>query len=240
MAVRSSIMTLLALLLWTSQWNEASSQSKNAMQFETLTPWIIAAESKSKELSQERQELLLKAASAISDSLTKHGKAELLFVCTHNSRRSHLGQVWASVAAEQYGVKNVQSYSCGTESTECNIRTVKSLRRSGLSVVQQSLKKNPIYLLQFSEGREPIGLFSKAFGDATLPTKNLIAMMCCDDADQKCPIVPGAEARFALHYQDPKSQDGTPNEAAAYDERSMQIASEMLFVFRNVATKVAK
>ena len=48
--------------------------------------------------------------------------------------------------------------------------------------------------------------------------------MVCNDADQKCPTVPGATDRFAIPFVDPKVSDGTEAEAATYDERCAQIA----------------
>jgi arsenate reductase (thioredoxin) len=59
--------------------------------------------------------------------------------------------------------------------------------------------------------------------------------MTCDEADQDCPFVKGAALRISLPYEDPKVADGTPEEAARYDARSRQIATEMLYLFSKVA-----
>ena len=58
--------------------------------------------------------------------------------------------------------------------------------------------------------------------------------MCCDDADAKCPIVPGATRRIPLHYQDPKVADDTPQQDVTYDRRSLQIAAEMYYLLQQV------
>ncbi len=37
--------------------------------------------------------------------LKKKGKTNLIFICTHNSRRSHLAQIWAQIASNYYNLK---------------------------------------------------------------------------------------------------------------------------------------
>jgi len=66
-----------------------------------------------------------------------------------------------------------------------------------------------------------------------------VALMCCDDADQSCPHVPGALARIALHYVDPKVSDDRADEAATYDARSQQIASEMFYLISQLKSPAA-
>src|SRR5690606_25102910 len=102
--------------------------------------------------------------------------------------------------------------------------------RAGLSVVATGRGDNPIYLIQFSEARDPIRAFSKVYTEHGNPMSDFAALMCCSDADVRCPVVSGAEKRFSLHYEDPKEADGTPDEATRYDERSLQITREMFFV----------
>jgi hypothetical protein len=46
--------------------------------------------------------------------------------------------------------------------------------------------------------------------------------------------VKGANFRVAIPYVDPKVSDGKPEEAATYDERCLQIATEMLWVMQAV------
>lgn len=55
--------------------------------------------------------------------------------------------------------------------------------------------------------------------------------MTCNNADEGCPIVFGAEARFPVKYDDPKASDNTPEQTQVYVERSLQIAAEMFYVF---------
>jgi arsenate reductase len=58
--------------------------------------------------------------------------------------------------------------------------------------------------------------------------------MTCNNADEGCPIVLGAEARFPIKYDDPKAYDGTPLQTEKYAERSLDIAREMWWVFSQV------
>lgn len=199
---------------------------------EPISKLISQIEEQSQTLSENRKQLLSAAAEKATGLQREQGEANLLFVCTHNSRRSHFSDFWARVAIECYSPKGISSFSCGTETTECNPRTVASLGRSGFEVSSDGSEQNPHYEVIF--GSTKLELFSKAFGDASLPTSNVVAMMCCDDADEKCPIIPGAEHRVPLHYQDPKASDGTDVESATYDERSLQIAAEMFFLVKAI------
>jgi len=182
------------------------------------------------DLSDERRAVLDPAAKFIASKLAAGKQAQLTFICTHNSRRSHLAQVWAQVAADYYGLKGISTYSGGTEATACNIRTVRALRRAGLQIVATTNDSNPRYLVQYAENRLPLTVFSKIYNSSPNPTEVYAAMMCCSDVDESCPVVHGAELRVPLHYIDPKASDNTPEEAVTYDERSQQIAGEMFYV----------
>ena len=58
--------------------------------------------------------------------------------------------------------------------------------------------------------------------------------MTCSQADKSCPFVTGSETRIAIHYDDPKIADNTPEEKALYDERTEQIGREMFYVISQV------
>ena len=202
---------------------------------EPVQPFAAEVAASIDKLPQERKTLLDSVADYVATRVGDGKPAKLTFICTHNSRRSHLAQIWCQVAAEFYGVPKVMTYSGGTESTACNIRTVRALRRAGLSVVASTSGENPRYLVQYSEDRPPLNSFSKVYDRQGNPTEAFAAMMCCSDADQRCPVVAGSDGRFPLHYEDPKVADGTPQEAQKYDERCRQIAEEMFYVMSQVA-----
>ena len=201
---------------------------------------ISEIENQSYKLSPARAELLGEAASEIAKSIQEKPIVGLNFICTHNSRRSHLSQVWAAVAATYHGIDAIQCFSGGTEATACNPRVVRSLRRAGFSVVTQTPQDpNPLYWLQYAETVQPVELFSKTYDCESNPGGDFYAMMCCDDADQKCPLITGADGRVALHYRDPKESDGTPEEAITYDQRRDEIGAEMFFLARSVKEHAA-
>jgi arsenate reductase len=159
---------------------------------------------------------------------------KLVFICTHNSRRSHLGQVWARAAALYCGLQAVETYSGGTAATALNPRTAAALQRAGVQISSTGTGPNPVYETQLGATVPPLVGFSKRYDDAANPSTGFVAIMTCTEADGACPIVPGAVLRVALPYTDPKVADNTPQEAATYDERSAQIARELLYVFQQL------
>lgn len=179
----------------------------------------------------ERRALLDPLAEYISKKQAAGEVVRLIFICTHNSRRSHFGQVWAQVAAQHFGIAPVECYSGGTETTACNPRTVAALERAGIRAKQITGGENPVFLLQYADGVNPMAAFSKVYDQAPNPTEGFAAVMTCSQAEENCPYVPGAEKRFSITYNDPKNADGTPEEEAEYDARCRQVAAEMAYVF---------
>ena len=85
-----------------------------------------------------------------------------------------------------------------------------------------------------------LSCFSKKYGDESNPSEGFGAVMTCSSADRGCPLVYGADARFAIPYVDPKVSDGTDAEAATYDARLEQIGTEMLYLMGQVAARVTR
>jgi arsenate reductase len=213
----------------------AESSKNDVREKNSLMKYVVNAIGSRTAIPAERLELLSNAASGIRKAIADQGSVDLVFICTHNSRRSQFAQVWAAVAAGHYQLENIRSHSCGTETTACNSRTIAALERAGLQVTSSGIKTNPFYSVVYQPELPPAVLFSKAFGHDSLPTKNFIAMMCCDHADENCPVVFGAIQRVKLSYVDPKISDDSGNEAQVYDERCLQIAAEMLELMRMVS-----
>lgn len=188
------------------------------------------------QISAERKAQLEKLADYVRERRQAGRPSRLTFICTHNSRRSHLAQIWAKTAAAHYGVPEVEVYSGGTEATAFNPRAVAALRRAGFDIPAPVDDKvsNPHYLVRFDSTAEPLECFSKVYSQAPNPQADFCAVMTCSDADRNCPLVAGATVRIAIPYDDPKAFDGTPQETARYDERCRQIAREMLYVFSRV------
>lgn len=186
-----------------------------------------------KEIPLERRLILEKIAGYIKAKLEKEGGVNLIYVCTHNSRRSHLGQVWAAVAASYFDIGNIKTFSGGTEATAFNPNAIKALTSSGFEVNKKTESDNPIYRVFFGEG-ESTDCFSKIYNHDANPLNNFAAIMTCSDAEENCPLIIGCELRIGTTYNDPKAYDNTALQDEKYIERSNQIAMECLYVFSAV------
>jgi arsenate reductase len=196
---------------------------------------LLAVKSAAINIPSERIELLEKFAQYIADKRIKGLPVNLIFICTHNSRRSHLSQIWGQFFAGFYGVHEVFCSSGGTEATAFNPRAVKCLKDQGFNITAGGDQTNPVYSVTYSDEYQPIKCFSKVYDHPENPRKDFAAVMTCSDADEACPFIPGAEKRFPVRYEDPKKFDDTPLEEEKYNERSIQIASEMDYLFSKSA-----
>lgn len=184
-------------------------------------------------IPNERKQLLAQLADYIVWKLNQDKSVNLVYVCTHNSRRSHFGQVWAAVAAAHYGCANVHTFSGGTEATAFNKNAIAALQSVGFEITPDSNQENAVYKVQFGE-KLFTNCFSKVVDHASNPKANFAAIMTCSDAEENCPFIPGMELRIGTTYDDPKIADGTPQQAEKYNERSLQIALECLYLFSTV------
>ena len=183
----------------------------------------------------ERRKQLDKLALFIKTKRDSGETAKLVFICTHNSRRSHMSQLWASVAAAHYRLTGIETYSGGTEVTAFNPRAVAALERAGFEIDARDESDNPRYAVSFSPDGPKLEAFSKQYTDAPNPREGFAAIMTCSEADKNCPMVEGAALRVPIPYVDPKESDGSAEETATYDERTRQIAIEMFYLLAKVA-----
>jgi hypothetical protein len=188
----------------------------------------------------ERKEQLKELAEFISTTKSEGKPVNLLFVCTSNSRRSHMAQVWAQVAAYYYQIENVSTFSGGTEQTRVNINAINALERAGFEIYSNKQSDNPLWYVKAGEKIRPWAIFSKKYTDSTNPKNSFGAVMVCTEADKGCPIVDGADYRLGLPYDDPKLFDATPQKDAKYDERCRQIASEMFYTMQLASKMIIK
>jgi len=186
------------------------------------------------QIPESRKPILRELSDFVSQKVKANLIVNLNFICTHNSRRSHISQVWAQAAAQYYGVSGVQAYSGGTEATAFNPSAVKAMQDAGFDVQIFKDGTNPVYKVKFSNDHTPVTVFSKKYDDDFNPKKDFAAIMTCSHADENCPLVSGATKRIALTYNDPKDFDGTPLEAAKYSERVHEIGREILYAFSQV------
>ncbi|WP_144059748.1 arsenate-mycothiol transferase ArsC [Rhodopirellula sallentina] len=249
--------------------NECTTVHDSILRFIGETDWQKLKQT----LPEERRELVTKLVDCAETRIRESRPLRLTFICTHNSRRSQLAQVWAQTAAAYFGLtrEDVLCFSGGTEATACNRRTVEALRRSGFVVTETSLspdvvgetdnvgdpanvrepdsvgepgsvgeiaKDNVPYEVSFGEQHPAIECFSKVYNQSHNPNTQYVAVMCCDHADQNCPVVFGATDRIAMWYVDPKAFDGTDRESAAYDERNLQVAREMWSAMGELAQRL--
>ena len=185
-------------------------------------------------LSFERKQILQPLIDYIQSKVNNKQIVNLNFICTHNSRRSHLAQVWAQTMAYYYEIKNVSCYSGGTEATVLFPMVVQTLENSGFIVEKHSEGVNPKYGITIGVNEESIVGFSKTYDNDFNPKSEFAAIMTCSQADENCPYIPGAEKRLPITYDDPKAFDNTAEQAQKYNERSTQIATEMKYIFSQI------
>ncbi|MDX1766992.1 MAG: protein-tyrosine-phosphatase [Arenibacter troitsensis] len=187
-------------------------------------------------ISEERKEILQPLAEFIQSKTDTQEPIRINFICTHNSRRSLLSQVWAQTMAFYFNVQNVQCYSGGTESTALFPMVAQTLKITGFQIEPISEGKNPIYSIKYAENEPPVIGFSKKLDDDFNPKSEFAAVMTCSQADGGCPFIAGAEKRIPITFEDPKAFDNTPQQAEKYQERSLQIATELLYIFAQIKT----
>ena len=185
-------------------------------------------------ITAERKITLQPLIDFIQAKASKQQEIRLNLICTHNSRRSHLSQVWAQTAAAYYDIKNVFCYSGGTEATALFPMVAQTLVKSGFKIKTISEGKNPVYSIKYAANEHPVIGFSKTYDDDFNPQSAFAAIMTCSQADGGCPFIPGAEKRIPITFEDPKAFDNTPQQAEKYEERSLQIATELFYVFSQI------
>lgn len=182
-------------------------------------------------IPESRKEILKPFIDYIQSKVKSGENIRINFICTHNSRRSHLAQVWAQTMAHFFNIKNVFCYSGGTETTALFPKVAETLKNQGFQIQILSQDNNPVYAIKYVENENSIIGFSKKMDDLFNPKSDFAAIMTCDSANEACPFVPGTEQRIPITYEDPKLFDGTIQQEEKYEERSLQIASEMYYVF---------
>ena len=182
-------------------------------------------------ISEERKAVLQPLIDFIQQKVNDRQDININFICTHNSRRSHLSQVWAQVASAHFNIPNVHCYSGGTEETSLFPKVAETLTNQGFNIFKIADTNNPVYAIKYSDNALPVIGFSKKYDSPFNPVSAFTAIMTCSQADGGCPFIVGAEKRIPITYEDPKVSDDSPKQAQVYAERSLQIAKEMFYVF---------
>jgi len=199
--------------------------------YESLGRYVSQRVGEEDMIPLERQKTLIRLVDHLRKSKREKDSLQLLFICTHNSRRSHMSQLWAQLAAWYHRIEWVECFSGGTEATAFNPRAVGTLRNAGMGIAARDASPNPHYEVTFRERMDPLVVWSKMYSDQLNPAGGFIAVMTCTDADKDCPIIEGSRFRIAITYEDPKLSDGTAEEEERYAECCRQISREMLFLF---------
>ena len=187
-------------------------------------------------IEEERKEVLDSLVTYIKDKVANNEYIRLNFICTHNSRRSQLSQIWAQTMAHNFNIKNVTCYSGGTEATALFYKVAETLTKQGFEVLKLSEGTNPVYAIKYDAIASPIICFSKEYHHDFNPAGHYGAVVTCNSADEACPVVLGAESRFPIKYDDPKAFDNTDIMDEKYEEKSQQIAEEMWYIFSQVSS----
>lgn len=187
-------------------------------------------------ISDDRKAVLQPLIEYIQNKVNNQEQINLNFICTHNSRRSHLSQIWAQAGAAYYKIKQVYCYSGGTEETAMHPMIAAVLRASGFRITALSEGENPVYTIKYAPNRQPVIGFSKLYDADFNPTSEFAAIMTCSQADGGCPFIAGTEKRIPITFEDPKISDHTPQQKEMYQQCSHQIGAEMLYVFSQIST----
>ena len=175
-------------------------------------------------ISEERKTILQPLIDFVQQKTVHKQEININFICTHNSRRSHLSQVWAQVASAYFNIANVHCFSGGTEETALFPKVAETLTNQGFNIFKIADTHNPVYAIKYSENALPIIGFSKKYDSPFNPISAFATIMTCSQADGGCPFIPGAEKRIPITFEDPKVADNTPEQTTVYAERSLQIA----------------
>ncbi len=144
----------------------------------------------------------------------------IVFVCTHNSRRSQFCQVWSQILSDIYKL-NLSFQSAGVIKTEVYVEVIRSLQRAGVDIDETGT---------ILINNKQVSLFSKSLDEINL--KAFISMMTCSDAEKSCPTDPRSKKNISLFYPDPKRFDGTKDEIKEYDFTCKSIAAEINAIFK--------
>ena len=145
---------------------------------------------------------------------------KIVFMCTLNSRRSQLCEVWANILSNRLNLK-LSFFSAGTEKTEVYKEVIETLCRVGVDINKEG---------KLNLTSNTINIYSKTLDE--IKEDKFIGIMNCSDAEKHCPLDPRSKKNIKLFYDDPKKYDGTTKESDEYDRTCRLIASELNAIFK--------
>ncbi len=190
-------------------------------------------------ISKERKEKLHQLSDAIYKKIIQNQTVKLIVICTHNSRRSHIGQLWLAAGASYFKLPQTETYSGGTEITAFHPNAIKAMQHLGFEITTKNQSNsNPVYSIQWKESQIPYEAFSKHFKDFPNPSEHFLAIIVCSEADKGCPFVPGTDFKIVIPFEDPKLFDDTLLESEKYLAHAKQMGTEMIYVLSTLKKKL--
>ena len=126
----------------------------------------------------------------------------VLFLCTHNSARSQMAEGFLrALAGDRF-----EAGSAGTEKTSVNPLAIRAMAERGIDLGGHTSK---VYADVASEGWDYL-------------------ITVCDDANERCPWVPGSVKRLHWSFPDPSRATGTEEERLAVFRRVRDQIQERL------------
>ena len=146
----------------------------------------------------------------------------LVFLCTHNSRRSQICEVWGSIFSLIYK-KEILINSAGTIKTSVHKEIFNVLKKCGVSVNENE---------EIAFKNLLIKLKSKTLDQ--IDAKKFIAIMTCSDAEKSCPIDSRSVKNINMFFKDPKVYDNTKYMEEEYLKTNSNIAEELNYIFKRI------
>ena len=116
----------------------------------------------------------------------QQARRKVLFLCTHNSARSQMAEgLLRHLAGDRFEVM-----SAGTEATSVRPEATRAMAELGVDISGQSSKALERYLGETFD----------------------YVVTVCDDANETCPIFPGAKTRLHWSFRDPSRAEGSEEE----------------------------
>ena len=126
-------------------------------------------------IPEERKIILQPLVDYLKEKKKNNEIIRLNFICTHNSRRSHLSQIWAQVMGYYFGFTKLFCYSGGTEATAMFPKVSETLSKQGFKVLLLSEGNNPVYGIKYATTAHPVICFSKTYDATFNPQSNQIS-----------------------------------------------------------------
>lgn len=201
----------------------------------TIVSKINKLEDQTYLISALRKEELDNLAELIVSEYDDYGEVDVIVICTENSLRSQLGQLWIQSIAQNYNLDFLSVYSGGTEVTSFNANMVKALSKYGFTIDKLNDIENPGYLISQSEDDKSTDvMFSKLYDDELNPEYDFIALIICEQADKNCPVIEESSHRLFMPYENVKVFDNTDQQLVKYNEKIEEIGREMIYMIKKV------